>query len=269
MRHSLPFVALLTLAGSVLADSAGDAVLKKEALLRGYTTSEAERRFEEYQRNPQAHVDALNKGIGNLVSNMYQRQAAKAAATNALWGEMWNAIKFGKDYPVYSAGEGAELKRMLEVQLTRNDGGEVMAARRLVEYALHIRPYAEFLFPQPDYAYAVGKLHANAYGNPYDPWSANMLARLYLLGLGVPKDEAEAMKLVTRCGHALGLDKKTVQDDARCALTRVRMLEEGWGVEKNPKKAAEYLDVSMERYAVHGSKLESFTREAFERAVGR
>lgn len=271
MRHALLTLALLSVVGPVLADSVTDATLKKEALLRGYTTSEAERRFEEYQRNPQAHVDALNKGIGNLVSNMYQRQAAKQAATSKLWNEMWDAIKFGKDYPVYSASEGAELRKMLEVQLTRDDGGEVMATRRLVEYALHIRPYAEFIFPEPDYAYAVSKLHAQAYGEPFDAWSSNTLARLYLLGLGVPKDESEALSLVTRCGHALGLPSraKSRVDDARCAMTRVRILEEGWGVQKDPKAAASYLDISMERFSTRENPVQPFTREKFESMIGR
>lgn len=267
MRHPLLLVALLAVSGPAAADAL-DNVLKKEALLRGYTTAEAERRYEEYQRNPQAHVEALNKGLGNLVNNMYQRQAAKQAATSRLWDEMWDAIKFGKDYPVYSAGEGAELKRMLEVQATRTDGGEVLAKRRLVEYAMHIRPYAEFIFPQPDYAYAAAQLRGPAYDAKGDAWSANTLAKLYLLGLGVPKDEGEALALVTRYGHAVGLNKKTIDDDVRCALTRVRMMEEGWGMQKNPQAAAEYLEVTMGRYASH-SGVRGLTREALEQRVGR
>lgn len=267
MRHALLALALLAVTGNVAADAL-DNTLKKEALLRGYTTVEAERRYDEYRRNPQAHVDALGKGVGNLVNNMYQRQAARDAATGRIWDEMWSAVQAGKDYPVYTPAEGAELKRMLDVQMKRTDGGAVTASRRLVEYALHIRPYAEFIFPQQDYAYAAAQLRQHAYGKNGDAWSANMLAKLYLLGLGVPKDEGEAMALVTRYGHAVGLDKKTLDDDARCAMTRVRMLEEGWGVQKDAKKAEEYLQMTMERYAAHGGA-RGLDREAFERRLGR
>lgn len=268
MRRHLPALLLLACAGPAGADALLDNTLKKEALLRGYTTVEAERRYEEYRRNPQAHVDSFNKGIGNLVNNMYQRQAARDAATGRVWDEMWSAVQAGKDYPVYSRAEGAELKRMLDTQLTRSDGGEVLARRRLIEYALHVRPHAEFIFPQPDYVYAATQLRQRTYSREGDAWSANNLAKLYLLGLGVPKDEGEALRLVTRHGHAVGTDRKTIDDDVRCALTRVRMLEEGWGVQKNPKQAAEYLEMTLGRYAAH-SGVRGLDREALERRVGR
>lgn len=250
---------------SALADALGNQ-LKKEALLRGYTTAEAERRYEAYQRDPQAHITALNKGLGNLVNNIYQRQAAQAAATKQLWDEMWEAIRRGQDYPIHSAAEGAELRRMLDVQATRTDGGEQLARRRLVEYALHVRPGSEHLFLQPDAAYAAAQLRGPAFDQ--DAWSANLLAKLYLLGLGVPKDEAEALRLVTRFGNRLGVVKKAMDDDARCALTRVRMLEEGWGTQQDSAAAASYLEATLNRYAAH-AKLQGLTRDALEQRLGR
>jgi hypothetical protein len=238
------FVSLLPAAAR--ADAEGDRMLK-ESLLRQYTSSEADRRFDEYQRNPDAATKALGSGLSNLVSRMYQRELQRQAVAEQeadIWNTYWFAIDSGKEVTVSNENERRILIEMLE---TNSKKGYWRASQRLVEYALWLHPDGPTIFPgQPRDDEAALILRRKAYwrDDKRELWAVNMLAKLYLVGRGVEKDEEEALRLFNWCANDKGENRIARSDEedqvtirTRCSFNAARMVEKGWGVDADPAKA--------------------------------
>jgi TPR repeat protein len=110
----------------------------------------------------------------------------------------------------------------------------IAARRRMVEFALHQRRHAQHFFPSPNPARAAAILRRNAYSaQHFYPWSAMTLAKLYLTGRGVPRDEGEALRLVSLCETArpgkFSKPQMIPGDTVACLLLKARMHRSGWG----------------------------------------
>lgn len=237
----------LLFAPAAHADRAGDLMLQ-EALLRQYSTAEAEQRYEAYRKNPDAATQALGSGMSNLVGRMYQRSQERVAAANAEQETrelFWQAVLAGKDIRLSSANERRTLIQVLE---GKSNEGYWPATQRLVEYALWLRPGSDAVFEQPMEPQAAYLLRRATYGTEghYEYWATGMLAKLYLVGRGVPRDEEEALRLFTLCAHGVGQvqyedarggleDKPAIR--ARCGFNAARIWEKGWGVDADKSKA--------------------------------
>lgn len=237
----------LLFAPAAHADRAGDLMLQ-EALLRQYSTAEAEQRYEAYRKNPDAATQALGSGMSNLVGRMYQRGQERVAAANAVQEtreRFWQAVLDGKDIHIRNADDRRLLVQLLE---GKSNEGYWPATQRLVEYALWLRPESEAVFEQPMEPQAAYLLRRAAYGSEgnYEYWASGMLAKLYLVGRGVPRDEEEALRLFTLCAQGVGQiqssgarggleDKAAIR--ARCGFNAARIWEKGWGVDADPAQA--------------------------------
>lgn len=246
LRSSLVLLMGMFLSIEVHADAAGDQMLQ-EALLRQYTTAEADRRFEEHRRNPDAATKALGSGVSNLVSRMYQRELQRQAVAEQeadIWNTYWFTIDNGKEVTVNNENERRILLEMLE---TNSRKGYWRASQRLVEYALWLHPDGPTIFPgQPRDDEAALILRRKAYwrDDKRELWAVNMLAKLYLVGRSVRKDEEEALRLFNWCANDTGenMVEKSDQEDqvtirTRCSYNAARMVEMGWGVDADPAKA--------------------------------
>lgn len=248
MRRLIPLVLPLLFAPAAHADRAGDLMLQ-EALLRQYSTAEAEQRYEAYRKNPDAATQALGSGMSNLVGRMYQRSQERVAAANAVQetrDRFWQAVLDGKDIYLRNADDRRLLVQLLE---GKSNEGYWPATQRLVEYALWLRPGSEAVFEQPMEPQAAYLLRRAAYGTEgnYEYWASGMLAKLYLVGRGVPRDEEEALRLFTLCAMGVGLVQASetarggLEDTpairARCGFNAARIWEKGWGVDADKAKA--------------------------------
>lgn len=238
----------LLFAPAAHADRAGDLMLQ-EALLRQYSTAEAEQRYEAYRKNPDAATQALGSGMSNLVGRMYQRsqeRVAAAAAVQETRDRFWQAVLDGKDIYIRNADDRRLLVQLLE---GKSNEGYWPATQRLVEYALWLRPGSEAVFEQPMEPQAAYLLRRAAYGTEghYEYWASGLLAKLYLVGRGVPRDEEEALRLFTYCAQGVGLVpasetasgglEDTPAIRARCGFNAARIWEKGWGVDPDKAKA--------------------------------
>ena len=237
----------LLFAPAAHADRAGDLMLQ-EALLRQYSTAEAEQRYEAYRKNPDAATQALGSGMSNLVGRMYQRsqeRVAAAAAVQETRDRFWQAVLDGKDIQLRNGDDRRLLVQLLE---GKSNEGYWPATQRLVEYALWLRPGSEAVFEQPMEPQAAYLLRRAAYGTEghYEYWASGLLAKLYLVGRGVPRDEEEALRLFTRCAEGIGqLSSSGLQGGledrpairARCGFNAARIWEKGWGVDPDKEKA--------------------------------
>lgn len=216
MRHLIPLSLFMLLASAAHADRAGDLMLQ-EALLRQYSTAEAEQRYEAYRKNPDAATQALGSGMSNLVGRMYQRsqeRVAAAAAVEETRERFWQAVLAGKDIHIRNADDRRLLVQLLE---GKSNEGYWPATQRLVEYALWLRPGSEAVFDKPMEPQAAYLLRRAAYGTErhYEYWASGLLAKLYLVGRGVPRDEEEALRLFTLCAQGVG---QVQESDARGGL---------------------------------------------------
>lgn len=237
----------LLFAPAAHADRAGDLMLQ-EALLRQYSTAEAEQRYEAYRKNPDAATQALGSGMSNLVGRMYQRsqeRVAAAAAVQETRDRFWQAVLDGKDIQLRNGDDRRLLVQLLE---GKSNEGYWPATQRLVEYALWLRPGSEAVFEQPMEPQAAYLLRRAAYGTEgnYEYWASGLLAKLYLVGRGVPRDEEEALRLFTYCAQGVGQVQASgarggLEDApairARCGFNAARIWEKGWGVDADKAKA--------------------------------
>jgi len=206
--------------------------ITKEALARGYNTAEAQRRYEEYQRNPQAALNAATGAMANTLSMLAANAQQRMDADQRLYLAMYDAVRAGVDYPLKTRSDVEAMKRMLEINArTDGEGYRYFARKRLIEYALHLRPHSQEFFAKPDYDFAASNLRKNAYSDDdFFPWSALMLSRLYLTGRGVPQDDVEAWRLINLClsYRSDKTDYNNKPDHAQCRDTQAVMVKQGW-----------------------------------------
>lgn len=259
MRRLIVLFIPLLLVPAVQADRAGDQMLQ-EALLRQYSTAEAEQRYEAHRKNPDAATQALGSGMSNLVGRMYQRsqeRVAAAAAEEETRALFWQAVLDGKNIQINTADERSLLVSMLE---EKSNEGYWPATQRLVEYALWLRPGSEAIFNQPMEPQAAYLLRRATYGinGNYENWATGMLAKLYLVGRGVPRDEEEALRLFSLCASGAGhiQDAKGGLEDelairTGCAFNAARMVEKGWGVDPDKTRADQMREEATTYYNTH------------------
>lgn len=259
MRPLLLLIGILLF--SPFCANAGDDIELQRALLRRHNTAEAERRYEAYKSNPNAAVDALNSGLSNLANRMYQRGMAEARENARLEDRRFHynhVVNFKQPIDINSR-EDAQI--LLDVLWKKSDTkNEWFATKLLVEYALWIAPNAEQVFPEPDPALAAAILRDKVFNpNPKkrESWAANQLAKLYLTGDGVPRDEQAAFQLLIRCaesspaGELFGDTKRTEDPrvaETRCRLNLANMYEHGWGIDVDAKKAEALREEARQRF---------------------
>jgi hypothetical protein len=251
-----PAAALLAilLAPLAHADRIADEASRQEALLRRYSTSEAEDRMDSARRNPDAANQALGAGMSNLMGRMYRRAMAnqrdRTRLTDAqLRDSYWQAILNGEDV---IAREDREIGILFQLLFSKHYEGQWQATQRLVELQLGLRPGNEVLGPgnaTPERA--AGTLFGVTSG--YDKlqgWALNMLGKLYLTGAGVPRDEAEAYRLFRYCAESAPIpdteDIATIR--ARCRLNLATMMEQGWSVDASPENARVLREYTVKTY---------------------
>lgn len=224
---SLMFVALPATAAATRDE------ITREALLRGYTRQDAERRYNETRSltdgasKPMGH--ALASGIGALAANAQRR----IDESNALDDRIWFALENDLDFPLKTQGELDALKALLKAN-TEGTGNDynIHARRRQAEFALYLRPQSDQVFPQRNPTEAARLTRMNAYSKKeFHPWSALTLAKLYLTGRGVPQDEGEARYLIDLCVNKVGPQafKNTLADELGCHVLDAQMHRNGWG----------------------------------------
>jgi hypothetical protein len=231
---------------------------RKQALLRAYNTADAERRYAEFIRNPQAHVTATNTALGNLVGTLAARAQQQMDESNRIYYAMYDAVALDLEYPLKTTADVEAMKEMLLLNAKVDEQGyRYFARKRLIEYALQLRPRSEYFFKGINYEYAATELRKNAYFGGEDdgdwdfyPWSAFMLGKLYLTGNGVPLDEGEAYRLIDRCimERSLKKDYDESPDKIRCLLTRAQMFKNGWGVLRDNELYERDVQYAIELY---------------------
>jgi len=217
--------------------------IRRQALLRGYNTADAERRYEESQRinTPSTTGTALGGAAGAL-AGIVARNQARAQVKNQLQQQMYAAVERGLDFRMQTVGEAEAMREMLDLNAAGSDY-RWPARKRLVEMALHQRRQAEELFKKPDYELAATELRKNAYaGDDFHPWAAWTLAKLYLMGAGVPQDEGEAAELLQACTTRDGRGYTDLRfATVGCHVLLAEMYASGWGVARSNAKAAQAL----------------------------
>ena len=220
------------LTGAASAAATRDQITR-EALLRAHTTADAEARYRAMQdrsvtaSTPAAH--ALASGLGALAANAQKRIDDE----NRNNERMWLLLEADLDVPMETRGELEALQNLLEGHVDPDDYN-IAARRRMVDFALHQRRHAKHFFPSPNPARAAEILRRNAYSaQHFYPWSAMTLAKLYLTGHGVPRDEGEALRLVGLCETAqpgkFTKPQMIPGDVVACLLLKARMHRNGWG----------------------------------------
>jgi len=227
--------------------------LVRESLLRGYTTQDAERRYRELQnRQVTASTPAANamaSSLGALAANMERRMKE----SNDRFDRFYALMEAGLDVPMQVQSDLDTVRKMF-ADVVDTDDYNMAVRRRLVEYALHQRALSNRVFPQPDPARAAQVLRLNAYDPAeFHPWSAHMLAKLYLTGRGVPRDEGEAFYLLDSCGRPAARFVDSVgwsvpADKLACALTLAQALRYGWGTPVNPSRADNLEQIVVREY---------------------
>lgn len=233
--------------------------IRQESLLRRYSSSEAQSRYENYRRDNDAANKALGAGLTNLTGRLFQRsqEAMKEAERNRdLWEDMWFKVDIGKPVVVRNAKEGKIMAEMLQT----NHLHSWRAAKLLAEHALWLHADSPLVFAQPQEAEVAAMLRRKAYGlETRQFWAANMLGKMYLAGVGVPRDEEEALRLFTQCasidmGPQFGQASQSNSAEkigtvhAQCLLNAASIYENGWGVLPDAKKAAELRDKAASAY---------------------
>jgi hypothetical protein len=260
MKRSAPFgspfvaitlcaLALAWATGTAQADTRDD--ITRQALLRGYTTQEAQARYDALQRGTQPNQAgvAMAAGVSGLAAAAQKRMDAARTQDDA----MFNAVEAGLDYPIKTTGERDAMRSMLE----RNAFGadyNFASRRRLIELALHARRYGQEIFERRDPLYAARLLRMNAYDDKgYGPWSALTLAKLYLADGQIPRDEAEAARLVEECaqGKSTRLVGDHRPDHIGCNLLLSDMHRNGWAFDRSTAKADEILQGAHQLYRMH------------------
>jgi hypothetical protein len=256
IRQALAAFALC-IAGSAAAPDSWAAPsrdeLLREALLRGYTTQEAERRYVATRREnagvvAPAQAGGVGAALGNLggaLAGMAARNQERADAERGLYNAMNAAVEKRQNYPLDTVLDAQTMKRVLE---KRAADGDKWAQRQLIEYMLHQRPYAKFFFDQPDYTAAAALLRPFAYGGTQrEVWALLTLAKLYIAGKGVPQDEGEAIGLVQSCATPNNTPRgPDAADILSCRVLLVNMHRNGWGFAAD-EKAAEAAMVLVRR----------------------
>jgi TPR repeat protein len=251
----------LALLPAAHADSVQDDISLQQALLRRHTSAEAEARYEAYKANPNYAVDAFNAGLSNLASRMYQRGMAKQAAKAAEQerrDHSRHVLDHNQPIDINSRSDGQLLADLL---WRRSDGdNEWFATELLVKYALGQAPGDEFVFPEPDPAFAAALLREKTFSadpKERESWAPLQLATLYLTGDGVPRDEAAAVQILTRCaesspaGLQFGNRERTelpAFNEMKCRLLLATVHENGWGVDRDEKKAQALRESATQLY---------------------
>lgn len=243
---------LLASAGAVQAAATRDEITR-EALLRGYTTADAEARYKASQnRSITASTPAANamaSGLGVLAANAQRRMDEDARNSE----RMWLLLEADLDVPMETRGELDALKSLLDANVDPEDYN-IAARRRMVEFALHQRRHAQHFFSAPNPARAAEILRRNAYSaKHFYPWAAMTLAKLYLVGRGVPRDEGEALRLVTLCETAqpgrFSKPQMVPGDTVACLLLKARMHRNGWGAPPDEDAATRVERAAEQVYA--------------------
>jgi len=216
--------------------------LVRESLLRGYTTQDAERRYRDLQnRQNTASTPAANamaSGLGALAANMEKRMKE----SNDRFDRFYALMEAGLDVPMQIQSDLDTVQKMFATVVDADDYN-MAVRRRLVEYALHQRQRSDKVFATRDPARAAQVLRRNSYEpDQFSPWSAHMLAKLYLTGNGVPRDEGEAFYLLSLCGNTPARFVDSVRwsipaDALSCYLTLAQALRFGWGTPINVARA--------------------------------
>lgn len=232
--------------------------IRKESLLRRYSSSEAASRYDNYRRDNDAAQKALGAGLTNLTGRLFQRsqEAIKEAERNRdQWEDMWFKVDIGKKQVVVrNAKEGRLMAEMLQT----NHLHSWRAAKLLAEHALWLHDDSPLVFAQPQEAEVAAMLRRKAYGlETRQVWAINMLGKMYLAGMGVPRDEEEALRIFTECATAdtdpsFRGNNNSAENvgtvHAQCLLNAASIYENGWGVLPNPQKAAELRNQAADAY---------------------
>jgi len=248
---------LLGVIGTLLVMAATAAVANerdastRQALLRMYTTAEAQARYDAMQRSTQPNQAgvAMAAGVSGLAAAAQKRLEAARTQDDA----MFNVVEAGLDYPIKTVGDRDAMREMLD----RNAFGKsynFSTRRRLVELALHARRYGPQMFERRDPVYAARLLRMNAYDNEgYGPWSALTLAKLYLADAQIPRDETEAARLLEQCaqGKSTQLIGDHTPDVIGCHLLLSDMYRNGWSFERSAENAEASLQSARALYRSH------------------
>ncbi len=259
---AVPIVLLASYMAATPARAAATAdQITREALLRGYTTQDAERRYRDLQ-NRQVTAStpgakAMASSLGALAANMEKR----LKESNDRFDRFYALMESGLDVPMEVQSDLDTVNKMFE-QVVDTDDYNMAVRRRLVEYALHQRQLSSRVFPTRNPARAAQVLRRNAYEpSQFYPWSAHMLAKLYLTGVGVPRDESEAFYLLSQCitkpGNFVDAVRWSIPaDKLSCNLTLAQALRFGWGTPINTERAdAIETQVAQEYRAMTGKTL--------------
>ncbi len=219
--------------------------IRQESLLRRYSSSEAASRYENYRRDNDAASKALGDGLTNLTSRLARGSMEayrEAERSRDQWEDMWFAVHSSKPMKARNAKEG----RLMAAMLRTNQEHSWLAAKLMVEHMLWLHEDSPLVFEKPLEQEAAMLLRYKSHGLARrQAWSANMLGKMYLAGVGVPRDEEEALRIFMTCGWSEnntdpGLsraeDPSAVQ--AQCLLNAATIHEQGWGVLPDAQQAA-------------------------------
>lgn len=249
---TLAVALLLGAAGAARAAATADEI-KREALLRGYTTAEAEARYKaSLNRSITASTpvaNALTSSLGVLAANAQKRIDDDRRNSE----RMWALLEADLDVAVETRADQEALKDLLDAHVDPEQYN-IAARRRMVEFALHQRRYAQHFFPTANPVRAAEILRRNAYSaRHFYPWSAMTLAKLHLTGRGVPRDEGEALRLVSLCETArpgnFPVKQSIPGDIVACLLLKARMHRNGWAEAPNEAAAARAERAAESTYA--------------------
>lgn len=211
--------------------------ITREALLRGYTRQEAERRYKESKSLTEGASKPVGAALASGLSGLAANAQRRMDESNALDDRLWFAVENGLDFQLKNQGELDAMKSLLKYNVEGSGKNyNFYARRRQVEYALHLRPQSEHFFPNRHYAEAARLARMNAYARAdFHPYAALTLAKLYLTGRGVPQDEGEARYLIDLCNKYAPQDfRPNLVDRLGCIVMDAQMHRQGWGGPVNP-----------------------------------
>jgi hypothetical protein len=244
---------LTVLAAPARAAATGDEILR-QSLMKAYTREDAQRRYTATQQDrrgftPAAQATGVGASLGNLgnaLAGMAARNQERANAEQGLYNAMNDAVEKRQEYPLETVRDAETMKKVLDARAARDDA---WAQRRLIEYQLHLRPNADAFFPKRDLAGAVEALRPLAYGNAPDGWGALMMAKLYVAGVGVPRDEGEAVRLLEDCAQpARDGPMAGAAEVVSCRVMLAILHRNGWGYPVNEAEGALMLALARAAY---------------------